>query len=72
MCHQGLGENLGVRDSRCVIIGLGITHTNIVYLSTSSRETVASFLNKAAKVGEIEVLANKEIRLESASFNKLH
>ncbi len=58
MCHQGLGENFGIRDSRGVIIALGITHQNIAYLSTTSRETVTRFLNKAAKAGEIEILAN--------------
>ena len=48
---QGLGENFGIRDSRGVIIALGITHQNIAYLSTTSRETVTCFLNKAAKAG---------------------
>jgi CRP/FNR family transcriptional regulator len=56
---QGLAEQFGVRDSRGVMIGLGITHQNIAYLSATSRETVTRFLNKAAKAGEIEVLADK-------------
>ena len=62
---QGLGEKFGVRDSRGVIIGLGITHQNIASLATTSRETVTRFLNKAAKTGEIEVLANKKILIKS-------
>jgi len=65
---QGLGEKFGVRDSRGVIIGLGMTHQNIAYLSTTSRETVTRFLNKAAKSGEIEVLANKKILLKEELF----
>jgi len=72
MCHQGLGENFGIRDYRGVIIALGITHRNIAYLSTTSRETVTRFLNKAAKAGEIEVLADKKILLKGSFFNKPH
>ncbi|MEW6334850.1 MAG: Crp/Fnr family transcriptional regulator [Thermodesulfobacteriota bacterium] len=69
---QGLGEKFGVRDSRGLIIGLGITHQNIASLSTTSRETVTRFLNKAEKSGEIEVLANKHILLKPAFTEKLH
>lgn len=68
---QDLGEKFGVRDSRGVIIGLGITHQNIAYLATTSRETVTRFLNKATKAGEIEILANKKILLKP-SFSKNH
>ena len=66
---QGLGAKFGVRDSRGVVIGLSITHQNIAYLSTTSRETVTRFLNKAAKTGEIEVLADKKLLLKD-SFSK--
>ena len=66
-----LGEKFGVLDSRGVIIGLGITHQNIAHLSTTSRETVTRFLNKAAKAGEIEVLANKIILLKSPFSHNL-
>jgi CRP/FNR family transcriptional regulator, cyclic AMP receptor protein len=66
-----LGEKFGVRDDRGVIIGLGITHQNVAHLSSTSRETVTRFLNKAAKAGEIEVLANKKILLKN-SFFKIH
>lgn len=69
---QGLGEKFGVRDSRGVIIDLGITHQTIAYLSTTSRETVTRFLNKAVKSGEIEVLASKQILLKRAFSEKLH
>lgn len=69
---QGLGEKFGVRDSRGIIIGLGITHQNIASLSTTSRETVTRFLNKAEKSGEIEVLANKQILLKRAFTEKVH
>lgn len=69
---QELGEKFGVRDSRGVIIGFGITHQNIAHLSTTSRETVTRFLNKAAKADEIEVLANKKILLKSSFSNNLH
>lgn len=69
---QELGEKFGVRDSRGVIIGLGITHQNIAYLSTTSRETVTRFLNKSAKAGEIELLANKKILLKSAFSKNPH
>lgn len=69
---QGLGEKFGVRDSRGLIIGLGITHQNLASLSTTSRETVTRFLNKAEKSGEIEVLANKRILLKPAFIEKLH
>ncbi|MFH0960876.1 MAG: helix-turn-helix domain-containing protein, partial [Pseudomonadota bacterium] len=69
---QELGEKFGVRDSRGVIIGLGITHQNIAHLSTTSRETVTRFLNKIVKAGEIEVRANKKILLKSSFSNKLH
>jgi CRP-like cAMP-binding protein len=54
------------------MIGLGITHQNIAYLSATSRETVTRFLNKAAKAGEIEVLADKKILLKSSFSDKLH
>ena len=69
---QELGEKFGVRDSRGVIIGLGINHQNIAHLSTTSRETVTRFLNKTVKAGEIEVLANKKILLKSSFSNNLH
>lgn len=69
---QELGEKYGIRDSRGIIIGLGITHQNIANLSTTSRETVTRFLNKAAKAGKIEILANKKILLKGAFFNNHH
>jgi CRP/FNR family transcriptional regulator, cyclic AMP receptor protein len=67
---QELGEKFGVRDSRGLIIGLGITHQSIASLSTTSRETVTRFLNKAAKSGEIELLADKKILLKGSFFKK--
>ncbi|MBM4312958.1 MAG: Crp/Fnr family transcriptional regulator [Deltaproteobacteria bacterium] len=67
---QELGEKFGVRDSRGLIIGLGITHQSIASLSTTSRETVTRFLNKAAKSGEIELLADKKILLMGPFFKK--
>jgi CRP/FNR family cyclic AMP-dependent transcriptional regulator len=67
-----LGEKFGVRDDRGVIIGLGITHENVAHLSTTSRETVTRFLNKAAKAGEIEILVNKKIFLKNSFFKILH
>ncbi|MEW6334008.1 MAG: Crp/Fnr family transcriptional regulator [Thermodesulfobacteriota bacterium] len=69
---QGLGEKFGVRDSRGVIISLGITHQNIASLSTTSRETVTRFLSKAVKSGEIEILDRKGILLKRAFSEKRH
>jgi CRP/FNR family cyclic AMP-dependent transcriptional regulator len=69
---QDLGEKFGVRDSRGVIISSGITHQNIANLSATSRETVSRFLRKAAKAGEIELLANKKILLGSSFLKNLH
>jgi CRP/FNR family transcriptional regulator len=67
---QELGEKFGVRDSRGVIIGFGITHQNIAYLSTTSRETVTRFLNTARKAGEIEILEGKKILLKPPFLKK--
>lgn len=67
-----LGKQFAVRDSRGLIIALDINHQNIANLSTTSRETATRFLNRAAKAGEIEILANKKILLKSAFFNHLH
>jgi CRP/FNR family transcriptional regulator len=69
---QELGEKFGIRDSRGVIIDLGVTHQNIANLSTTSRETVTRFLSTAAKADEIEILANKKILLKNFFSNKLH
>jgi CRP/FNR family transcriptional regulator len=69
---QELGEKFGIRDSRGVIIDLGVTHQNIADLSTTSRETVTRFFSMAAKADEIEVLANKKILLKNSFSKKLH
>ncbi len=67
-----LGEKFGARDLCGVTIGLNITHQNIAHLSTTSRETVTRFLNKAARAEEIEILTDKKILLKDSFSNKLH
>jgi len=68
---RDLSHQFGIPDSRGVMISLHITHQDMAYLSSTSRETVTRFLNKAASSGEIEILADKNILLKNTFLKEI-
>jgi len=68
---KNMCDHFGVEDSRGTILNLKLTHKDIAYLSSTSRETVTRLLNSLEKQGELETLEGKYILLKSAFFQNL-
>lgn len=64
-------DHFGVEDSRGTILNLKLTHKDIAYIASTSRETATRLLNSLEKNGEIETLDGKYILLKSLFFKNL-
>ena len=68
---RDLAHQFGIHDSVGTMINTRITHQDLAYLSSTSRETVTRFLNKAERSGDLEILDNKNIRLSTSFLKKI-
>ena len=68
---KNMCDHFGVEDSRGTILNLKLTHKDIAYLASTSRETATRLLNSLEKQGELETLEGKYILLKSTFFQNL-
>lgn len=68
---KNMCDHFGVADSRGTILNLKLTHKDLAYLASTSRETATRLLNSLEKQGELETLEGKYILLKNAFFQKL-
>jgi CRP/FNR family transcriptional regulator len=68
---NSMRDHFGVEDSRGTILNLKLTHKDIAYLASTSRETATRMLNSLQRQGEIETLDGKYILLKGPFFKNL-
>lgn len=68
---KNLGTRFGVEDSRGVILNLKLTHKDIAYIASVSRETTTRLLNNLERRDEIQSLGGKYILLKKTFFENL-
>jgi CRP/FNR family transcriptional regulator len=68
---KNMCDHFGVADSRGTILNVKLTHRDIAYLASTSRETATRLLNTLERQGELETLEGKYILLKSPFFQNL-